>query len=177
MKEIVMNKHNLKEEDITEIVKRVKVILVNSKNEILLGYADHDYQFIGGHVEEGESLDETVNREIEEETGIELNLSSLQPFAVNYGYYKDWPKEGKNRKIEIYYFEVFTDKKPILEQTHYTQSEKENEFKLEYIPLIDVEDILNENVNIYGDKHGITKEMIELLKFYKEINNSCNLLK
>ena len=28
--------------------------------------------------------------------------------------------------------------------------------------------LLNENVNIYGDKHGITKEMIEILKYYKE---------
>ena len=168
MKEIIINKHKLNEEDITEIVKRVKVLLINSKNEILLGCSNHNYQFIGGHVEDGENLYETVNREVKEETGIELNISSIEHFAINYGYYKNWPEEGKNRKIEIYYYEIITDIKPILEHTHYTDNEKEGGFKLEYVPLSEVENVINENAKKYGDKNGITKEMIEVLKYYKE---------
>ena len=81
MKDIITNKHNLKEEDITEVVKRVKILLINSKNEILLGYSHHDYQFPGGHVENGEELIQTVNREIKEETGIDLKLKNIEPFA------------------------------------------------------------------------------------------------
>ena len=56
MKEIVTNKYNLTEEDMTEVVKRVKILLVNSNDEILLGYSHHNYQFPGGHVEENEEL-------------------------------------------------------------------------------------------------------------------------
>ena len=52
MKEIITNKYNLKEEDLTEIVKRVKVLLINSNSEILLGYSHNEYQFPGGHVED-----------------------------------------------------------------------------------------------------------------------------
>ena len=109
MKKIVTNKNNLKEENMTELVQRVKVLLINSKNEVLLGYSHNDYQFPGGHVEDGETLIETVKREVLEETGIILDIDEIEPFTCTIGYYKDWPAEGKNRKIEIYYYEIKTD--------------------------------------------------------------------
>ena len=167
MKELITNKYNLKEEEMTEVVKRVKILIINSNNEILLGYSHNDYQFPGGHVEENEELIETVNREITEETGIELNLNNIEPFARKSGYYKDWPEEGKNRKIEIYYYEVKTDEKPNLNNTSYTEHEKEGNFELRYIPLSKVEEELEKNINEYGDKKGIGKEMLELFKVYK----------
>ena len=167
MKEIVTNKYNLTEEDMTEVVKRVKILLVNSNDEILLGYSHHNYQFPGGHVEENEELIDTVNREIKEETGMDLKLKDLEPFARNLGYYKDWPEEGKNRKIEIYYYEVKTDEKPNLDNTSYTESEKDGGFELRYIPLSNVEEELKKNAEEYGDKKGIAREMLELFSLYK----------
>ena len=109
MKQLITNKYNLTDSDMTEVVKRVKVLLVNSNNDVLLGYSHNNYQFPGGHVEENETLVQAVNREVLEETGIELNITNIEPFACAIGYYKDWPAEGKNRKIEIYYYEVKTD--------------------------------------------------------------------
>ena len=167
MKEIVTNKYNLTEEDMTEVVKRVKILLVNSNDEILLGYSHHNYQFPGGHVEENEELIDTVNREILEETGMDLKLKDLEPFARNLGYYKDWPEEGKNRKIEIYYYEVKTDEKPNLDNTSYTESEKDGGFELRYISLSNVEEELKKNAEEYGDKKGIAREMLELFSLYK----------
>ena len=167
MKQLITNNYNLKDSDMTEVVKRVKVLLVNSNNEILLGYSHNEYQFPGGHVEDGETLTQTVNREVLEETGIELNIKEIVPFACAMGYYKDWPEEGKNRKIEIYYYEVKTDEKPNLENTKYTDSEKEGNFELRYIPLSNVEEELKNNVEEYGDKKGIAKEMIDLFAVYK----------
>ena len=38
MEKIITNDYNLKEEDMTELVVRVKILLINSNNEILLGY-------------------------------------------------------------------------------------------------------------------------------------------
>ena len=169
MKIIIINKDNLKESDMSEVVKRVKVLLINSNNQVLLGYSHNTYQFPGGHVEEGEDLNQTIIREVEEETGIKLDTSlSYTPFAVNYGYYKDWPSKGKNRKIEIYYYEIKTDLLPNLENTHYTENEKKGNFELRYISLDTIEKELESNANIYGDDKGITKEMIELLKIYKK---------
>lgn len=177
MIEFVTNRDNLKESDVTEVVQRVKVLLINSKNEILLGYSDHEYQFPGGHVEENEDLIDTVNREIQEETGMELNVKDVKPFAVSLGYWKDWPSVGKNRKTEVYYYEVFTDELPNLNNTNYTKSEKENNFELRYIPLDRVEDELLENIKVYEDKHGIAREMLELFKIYKDMDSSLKLAK
>lgn len=172
MKQIITNNYNLTDADMTEVVKRVKVLLVNSNNEVLLGYSHNDYQFPGGHVEENETLTQTVNREVLEETGIDLGIDNIEPFACAIGYYKDWPAEGKNRKIEIYYYEIKTDEKPNLENTEYTENEKEGNFELRYIPLTNVEDELRKNAEEYGDKKGIAREMIELFNVYKEsINN------
>lgn len=168
MKNIVTNKYKLKEDDMTELVKRVKVLIVNSKNEVLLGYSHNTYQFPGGHVEDGETLVETVNREILEETGMDFNIETLEPFACALGYYKDWPEKGKNRKIEIYYFEVKTDEQPNLDKTEYTDNEKDGNFELRYVSLNNVEEELKKNAEEYGDKKGIAREMIELFTIYKE---------
>ncbi len=168
MKKIITNKHNLKDEDITEVVKRVKVLLINSNNEILLANSNHEYQFPGGHVEDGEELIDTVNREITEETGLVLNAKDIEPFACSMGYWKDWPEEGKNRKTEIYYFEVKTDLKPDLNNINLTDKEKEGNFHLEYLSLDSIEEIITNNANTYEDKHGIAKEMLELFSIYKK---------
>ena len=171
MKKIITNKYNLTENDITETVKRVKILVVNSNNNILLGYSHNNYQFPGGHVEDEEKLLQTVNREMLEETGIELNVTNIEPFAVALGYYKDWPEEGKNRKIEIYYYEIKTDEKPNLNKTSYTENEKDGKFELRYIPLNKVEEELKKNSEEFGDKRGITREMLELLEIYKSNSN------
>ena len=170
MKEIIRNESNLKEKNVTEVVKRVKLLITNSKKEILLGYSHGDYQFLGGHVEKGENLVQTIKREIKEETGIVLNHLNINPFAKMISYYKGWPEKGKNRKIEIYYYELKTDEKPNLNNTSYTESEKDGNFELRYIPVNDVEEELKENVQKYGDKKGITKEMLEILNLYKSLN-------
>jgi len=168
MKKIITNKYNLLESDITEVVKRVKVLIINSNKEVLLGYSHNEYQFPGGHVEENEELIDAVNREIEEETGIILNLSDIKPFACSIGYWKDWPEKNKNRKTEVYYYEVFSDIKPNYNNVKYTDHELDGNYSLKYISLDNIEKELNDNVKKYGDKHGITKEMLDLLKIYKE---------
>lgn len=167
MMKIIINKDNLTELDVTEVVKRVKVLLINSNNEVLLGYSHNEYQFPGGHVEDNETLIHAINREVREETGINLNITDIEPFASSFGYYKDWPSKGKNRKIEIYYYEIKTDMIPNLENTNYTENEKEGNFELRYIPLSNIESILKDNVEKYGDEKGIARENLEVINIYK----------
>ena len=166
MEYLVNNKYNLKDEDITEVVKRVKILLINSNNEILLGYSSHEYQFIGGHVEDKESFLDTVKREVKEETGIDLDIKNINPFACSIGYWKDWPEKNKNRKTEIYFYEIKTNDKPIIDNTLYTEHEKEGNFELRYIPLNKVLEVIKDNSDKYGDEHGIAREMTQLLNIY-----------
>ena len=50
MKHIIKNDLKINKEELTSEVTRVKALLINSNNEILLGYSDNCYQFIGGHI-------------------------------------------------------------------------------------------------------------------------------
>ena len=168
MREIVMNVDNLREEDITDFTTKVKLLLVNSKDELLLGYSHHEYQFPGGTQEDGEALEDTVKRELMEETGIILTDEKINAFVKSLGYYKDWPCVGRNKKVEIYYYEVKTDEKPDFENIKLTEKEKDGNFTLRYVSLDNVEKELENNVKKYGDPHGIAYEMIGLLRIYKE---------
>lgn len=167
MEQIIVNKDCIQEKEITEIVKRVKAIIINSKNEILLGYSHNDYQFLGGHVENGENLIESLKREISEESGISLNLDDVFPIILKKAYCKDYPQIGSNRKNEIYYYVIKTDKVPNLELTNLTDDEKDGNFKLEYIKLDDIEEVIIKNGDKNGDLHGIANEMLEVIKIYK----------
>lgn len=169
MKEIIHNSYNLKEEEINHVVSRVKILLINSKNEILLGYAHGIYQFIGGHVEENEPFIDSVIREAKEETGIDLQIDNIEPFLVIKHYRKDIPEVGKNRLSQIFYFIVNTDETIKLESTNYTDDEKEGNFDLRYIHLDNVDSILIENIPNNEQNKVIAQEMLDALNEYRNI--------
>lgn len=165
MEKIIQNPDNIKEHEVTEVQIRVKGLIINSKNEILLGYSYNVYQFPGGHVE-NEDLNVALKREILEETGITLK-KNYYPFACFYGYYKNYPGIGKNRKNEIYYYEIRIDDEPELNNTSYTKDEMMGNFELRRVPLDKVEEILIKNKEDYPNKKGITNEMLQVMEIYK----------
>ncbi|NLL44181.1 MAG: hypothetical protein GX247_00745, partial [Mollicutes bacterium] len=59
-----------------------------------------------------------------------------------------------------------TDEKPNLDNTEYTDHEKDGQFELRYIPLNEVEQTLKENADKYGDKHGIPNEIYHGVFFF-----------
>lgn len=93
MKEVFYNYDMLTEKDINNVVTRVKVLLINSKKEVLLGFGHKTYQFPGGHLEENETLAECLVREIREETGIELEETERTPFFVIKYFKQDCPEK------------------------------------------------------------------------------------
>jgi ADP-ribose pyrophosphatase YjhB (NUDIX family) len=168
MKTKITNDHNLKDFEMKETIIRVKGLLINDKNEIMLGYSHNIYQFPGGHVECDEPLTEALEREIKEETGISLNLEGLEPFYEYIKYNKDWPVKGKRRLSKIYYFEVMTNSTINLNEVNYTDHEKQGNFELKYITLDTVEEELINNKNKYQEASGIAKEMLEAISVYKK---------
>lgn len=171
MKEIFINKDNLKKEEIDEEVIRVKGIIINSNNELLLGYSHNMYQFPGGHLEKGEKLIECLRREIKEETGIDAELYNIKPFMLIEYYTKNYFNSGKNRCNKIYYFEVKTDNKIRLEETNYTEDEIDGNYELRYIEIGNVKNELIKNASKYPKCKLITSEMMEVLSYYLEGQN------
>ena len=166
MKEIIYNYDYLSEEDITEVVVRIKVLLINNEN-ILLGNERIIYKFPGGHLEEGETFEECLKREIKEETGMDIENNEIEKPFMKVSYLnKDYPTKGVNRKSEIYYYAIKTSKTPNLDKVNYTENEKEGNFKLESIPLNKVINILKDNIPNNEKNKVITPDMIMAIEEY-----------
>ena len=170
MKEIVYNHDNLKEQDIDETVVRVKALLVNSNNEIALGYCHKTFQFPGGHLEKNETLEQGLKREIKEETGINIKETNLKPFEKITYYSKNYRNSELNRKNEIYYFSIYTDEKANINNTNLDNWEKEGNYKIEYINLEKVEQVLINSIPDNPINRIVVEEMLEVLNEFKRNN-------
>ena len=112
---IIKNDLGITKDELTSEVTRIKVLLINSNDEILLGYSRNCYQFIGGHIEDKEDLIKCLNREVLEEVGIDLNIADIKPFLLLEHYCNDHPITKENRNCKHYYYVVKTDLKPNIE--------------------------------------------------------------
>lgn len=169
MKEIIYNNDGLTENDITETVIRTKALIIND-DKIILGNENSIYQFPGGHLDDGESLKDCLKREILEETGIDIEICEIKkPFMKVTFLNKDWPEQGKNRKSEIYYYAIITDKSPNLEKINLTEHEKENNFKLEKVLINDAIKVIKENIPNNKKNEVIAPDMIIAIEeFFKQ---------
>lgn len=148
MKEIIYNEDNLRDEEIHEWVKRAKVLVVNSKNELLLVHTDDSYYLLGGHVDGDESDNECLIREIREEAGIDYNPKVSEPFVTIKYYCKNYPQAGMNRGYISNYYVIYDDMVPNPENVDLTDGEKAGHLCLVYIPKSNVLD----EVQPYLDK-------------------------
>ena len=169
MKKLVINKNNLELKDINEFVYRPRAIIINSNNEILLGFCNNTYQFPGGFLEDNETLIEGLKREILEETGILLNDKEIIKQICTIEYLnKNYPRKDNNRLTKFSYYYVVTDKKVNLNNTNYDEWEKKNNFKLKYVFISDFEKVLNETINDNPMNKMIYKDMMLVFDLLKK---------
>lgn len=166
MKEVIYNNDNLKENEVTELVVRTKGLVINNKY-IFLGDEDGKLQFPGGHLEENENLLDCLKREVREETGIVLSDDEIsKPFLKVIYYNRNWPTKGNNRKCEIYYYAVNTNKNIDLSNTEYTEKELEKHFKIDKVLLKDAVWYIENNIKNNKKNEVISPDMIIAIKEY-----------
>lgn len=167
MKNIVINDDNLNEENLELKVVRVKALLINSKGKILLAHNNNTYQFPGGHMEENESTEECVLREVKEETGITLN-GVEEPFLCIKTYDNNYFDTGKKVLNSIYYYRFLTDDEPNLSETHYDELELSTDFNLFYVNFNSLDKFLEKQMELGTIDVKIGREMLFV---YDEYNN------
>ncbi len=167
MKEVIYNEEKLTDKNIDETVVRLKALIINSKDEILLGYAHKTYQFPGGHLEENETLEEGLKREVQEETGIVIKEKNLKPFEKITYYTSNYRNTGLNRKNEIYYYIIKTDEEVNINNMNLDNWEKEGNYVIKKVSLNDIENLLISGLKDNSINEIIVKEMMEVINEYK----------
>ena len=144
----VINEDNLSLNDINKFIKRPRAIIVNSKNEALIGYASMTthFEFPGGHLEGDETIPEALAREVVEETGIDISNNKLYPFYHLQYLCKDFPEKNVNTSIEFFYYVIYTDKKVDMTKANLDEGEKVEKYAASYVPIEQIEGILEENL-------------------------------
>ena len=168
MKRIFINDYFLKSEDIDFEVIRVKALLVNSKNELLLAHNNNTYQLIGGHKEDDETLETTLLREIKEETGIGIAHCD-GPFIQITTYDNNYFNTGKKVCSKIYYYRIMTDEMPNILETHYDELESATDFNLFYVKTNEMKKFLHKCMDDGTISLDIGREMLLVDKEYQKL--------
>lgn len=169
MKELIINKDNLNDDDVKEVVTRVKAIMINDNDEILLAYCDDDYQFPGGHLKDGENVYDGLIREVKEETGIEAKKDDFYPFIKIKHYSKNYFRTNENRLNIMIYFVYKKSTVINNDNINISDYERKNEFKLCFVKLSEVEEILIDHVKKFPRFRYIAYEMLPVLEAYKKL--------
>ena len=169
MKEIIINEDLLNENDINEERIRVKCLLINSENKLILGFCNNRFQFPGGHLKENESLSKGLIREIKEETGIEIENKDYDPYLKITYYIKNYHNQNINIKNIIYYYFVKTDDKINPMNTNFDKEEIDGKYELRIISLKDATMYLKDNLNDDIKGNNIIYEMITAIEEYRKI--------
>ena len=168
MKRILINDYFLKEEDLDFSVVRVKGLIINSNGEILLAHNNNTYQFPGGHIDEGESLEHCLEREIKEETGIDISIKQ-PPFIQITTYDNNYFNTNKRVANKIYYYRIECDDAPNFEETSYDDLELETDFNLFYIKFKNLDEFLKKCIDDGNIDVNIGREMLLVVKEYNRL--------
>lgn len=168
IKEIIYNEDNLSMKDINDIVKRAKLLIMNSKNEILLCHCENDYFFLGGHLEKNESDNTCLKREILEETGVNINLKDIDHILTIKYFNKNYHSKGMNTLTIANYYSCKYDLIPNIKKVSLTKEEEIGNFKIEYINSKKVLKILKKSLKYTINKNVTEDTILVLSKFLKK---------
>lgn len=128
------NDDDLKDNEIDQVVTRVKAFIVSSKNNMLIGRDEEGYHLLGGEVSAEEDIMKALAQHIFKETGITLDAKdSIEPFYEIRYYNKDYKGSGINRLSDLIYFLVKTDKLPNYKKLKLTEREFAEKMPIEAI--------------------------------------------
>ena len=144
--QVIHNEDNLTLNDANKVTLRAKLIVENNNDEILICHMGVKYFLIGGHIDNDESDEQCLTREVAEESGVILDFSNILPIASSNYINKDYPQNGDITYTNTNYYAIKYDLVPNIEMQNLTEEEKKENFKLMYIPKNEVINFL-ENTN------------------------------
>lgn len=146
--QVIHNEDNLTLNDANKVTLRAKLIVENNNDEILICHMGVKYFLIGGHIDNDESDEQCLTREVVEESGVILDFSNILPIASSNYINKDYPQNGDITYTNTNYYAIKYDLVPNIEMQNLTEEEKKENFKLMYIPKNEVINFLENTKEI-----------------------------
>ena len=146
--QVIHNEDNLTLNDANKVTLRAKLIVENNNDEILICHMGVKYFLIGGHIDNDESDEQCLTREVAEESGVILDFSNILPIASSNYINKDYPQNGDFTYTNTNYYAIKYDLVPNIEMQNLTEEEKKENFKLMYIPKNEVINFLKNTKEI-----------------------------
>jgi len=165
---ITINEDNLKDLEVEDRNSKVRAILVKD-NKLLVAYYGGVYLLPGGSIEDNESKEDAILRELKEETGINYNINELENILTLNYYQRNYPKRNgktKNRLLITDYY--LSDYRGIDEENiSRTETEIRDGFYLKLVTAEELYELLKEP-SINPRKEYFDREIIEAVKTYKK---------
>lgn len=177
--EITINENNLQLKEIDEFQTKVRTILINESQEILIANYGNIILLPGGKIDKNENIIDALKRELLEELGIHYNNNELTYLTTINQFQKNYPKRNgttKHRLIKTYYY--FAEYKGIIDsKQHLTEKEQKDNFKLELIPLNELESLITKNLNNNPRNIYFQQELLTILNYYLTNKEKTKILK
>jgi len=170
VKKIILNVDNLTVEDVLCRTKKARALIVDDEGLVTLcNYADV-WMMPGGKIDEGEDIVQGLLRELEEELGLRFEKWELKELVRIENIAKDYPvrdsDKRKNRVCETDYYVIKSNRKIDKNKIRLTESEKKHNFRIEYIPLDRIVEIIENNeYRCFRNKYFV-RELLAVLNVY-----------
>ena len=175
---IDINDDNLNIGDIEEFSTKVRAILVDDEDNILIANYHNVILLPGGKVDDNETIYDAIVRELNEELGQSYNSDELEFFTTLNYFQKNYPRINGvfcNRLLQTHYF-VGRYKNVNKNMQKLTEKEQKGNFRLQLVSLLELEDIILNNKNDNPRNVYFQKELLSVLFAYKN-NKDMNIKK
>ena len=175
--ELIINEDNLKLNEVEEFNCKVRALLIDENNNILIARYGNTILLPGGSIDRGETKEEALVRELKEETGNDYTINELAYLNTLKYYQKDYPKRDgriENRLITTYYY---VSKYKGISKQSLTEKEKKDNFMLELVPIDSLEELVLNNQNSNPRNIYFVKELLKVLEYYKEVYSKKHIKK
>lgn len=165
---IIINENNLNNDEIGTFSTKVRALLLDGNRMLIANYGNV-LLLPGGSIDDSETTEQALIRELKEEIGIEYLQQELEYLATISFYQKDYPnRDGSisNRLVQTHYF--VGPFKGIHAQ-NLTEKERKDNFNLQLIPFSELESEILNNHNNNPRNIFFQQELLTVLEIYRNI--------